>query len=177
MFTLTLKNDKLPSYRRVAILILLLHFFFFIYYLLRTGIGVAVVTGIVVTTVAIFLHFIATQKNKRLHIPASVGFLLLAAVWVMLSNYWFSSIMIILAFLDLISVKKSSVLFFPERIEIPSFPKKMIPWNELSNVILKDRILTIDFKNDHLLQSEIAEESFEIDEESFNLFCRQQLDP
>jgi len=55
------------------------------------------------------------------------------------------------------------------------FYNKAHNWTELSNVILKDNILTIDFKNDHLLQSEIAPESFDIDEKLFNRFCTEQL--
>ena len=55
------------------------------------------------------------------------------------------------------------------------FYKKTHEWAALNNVILKDRILTIDFKNDHLLQSEIANESFDIDEKLFNRFCMEQL--
>ena len=55
------------------------------------------------------------------------------------------------------------------------FYNKTHNWSVLSNVILKDRILTIDFKDDHLLQTEIAPESFDIDEKSFNGFCAKQL--
>ena len=55
------------------------------------------------------------------------------------------------------------------------FYKKTHEWAEVSNLILKDNILTIDFKNDHLLQTEIAAESFEIDEKLFNRFCAEQL--
>jgi hypothetical protein len=55
------------------------------------------------------------------------------------------------------------------------FYKKTFLWVELNNVILKDRILTVDFKSNKLLQSEIAEESFEIDEKKFNRFCTDQL--
>jgi hypothetical protein len=83
--------------------------------------------------------------------------------------------LIVLAFLDLVSERELMVSFFADRIEFPSFPKKTICWKELSNVILKDRILTIDFKNDHLLQSETGEKSFDIDEETFNKFCQLQL--
>ncbi|MEP7256526.1 MAG: hypothetical protein ABI666_12175 [Ferruginibacter sp.] len=55
------------------------------------------------------------------------------------------------------------------------FYKKVHRWIALNNLILKDRILTIDFKDDHLLQAEIAPESFDIDEKSFNGFCAEQL--
>ena len=55
------------------------------------------------------------------------------------------------------------------------FHMRPIPWDKLNNVILKDRILTIDFKSDKLMQAEIASESFDIDEKLFNGFCTRQL--
>lgn len=55
------------------------------------------------------------------------------------------------------------------------FFNKRYNWPVLNNVILKDRILTIDLKSNKLMQTEIAPESFDIDERSFNRFCAEQL--
>jgi hypothetical protein len=52
---------------------------------------------------------------------------------------------------------------------------RQIRWNELNNVVLKDRMLTIDFKTDKLIQAEIAKESYQVDEPAFNSFCDRQL--
>lgn len=43
------------------------------------------------------------------------------------------------------------------------FSKKVIYWQEINNVVLKDGILTIDFKNDKLIQEEV------IDLEKYNV--------
>jgi hypothetical protein len=56
-----------------------------------------------------------------------------------------------------------------------AFSKNQTGWEELKNVVLKDRILTIDFNTNKLLQTEIAEESYHIDESAFNRFCNEQL--
>ena len=49
-------------------------------------------------------------------------------------------------------------------------------WNEVSNLILKDNILTIDLKNNKLIQHTINEnENKELDETAFNTFVQQQL--
>lgn len=42
-------------------------------------------------------------------------------------------------------------------------------WGELNNIILKDNLITFDFKNNKLLQLNITENN--IDENSFNTFC------
>ncbi len=44
-------------------------------------------------------------------------------------------------------------------------------WNEFNNIILKDNLLTLDFKNNKLLQLTILENETSIDEGSFNHFC------
>lgn len=45
------------------------------------------------------------------------------------------------------------------------------PWTEFNNIILKDDLLTLDFKNNKLLQLTISENNILIDENSFNTFC------
>lgn len=58
--------------------------------------------------------------------------------------------------------------------------KKMIgsnhyEWSSFANVILKDNLLTLDFKNNKLLQLDIAENEQVINEETFNSFSRECL--
>lgn len=42
-------------------------------------------------------------------------------------------------------------------------------WSEFNNIILKDSLLTLDFKNNKLLQLNIRENN--VDENCFNIFC------
>lgn len=51
---------------------------------------------------------------------------------------------------------------------------RLIEWNQLSNVIKKHDLLTIDFKNNKLLQVQVINADH-IDEDEFNEFCQQQL--
>lgn len=48
------------------------------------------------------------------------------------------------------------------------------PWNDFSNIILKDNLLTLDFKNNKVLQLELDENSV-IDENAFNDFCAGKI--
>ena len=50
-------------------------------------------------------------------------------------------------------------------------------WNEFSNIILKDGLLTLDFKNNKLLQVTIDETKMAVDENEFNEFCRDFVQP
>ena len=51
---------------------------------------------------------------------------------------------------------------------------RVIEWIELTNVIKKYDILTIDFKNNKLLQVQVTDTD-DINEDEFNLFCRERL--
>jgi hypothetical protein len=66
--------------------------------------------------------------------------------------------------------------FTNESIVINTLFKKSFSWQELNNVILKDGMLTLDFKNNHIIQKEtVDEDEPDADEDEFNAFCRLHL--
>ena len=67
------------------------------------------------------------------------------------------------------------VAFDTEEIVFNTVPKKKIQWDLVYNVVLKEGILTIDLKNNKLIQKEIDADISEADEQDFNDFCRHQL--
>ncbi len=91
-------------------------------------------------------------------------------------SIWFAVILLVYGlFFYMLSKKVKVELNSNEIIIHYVFYMRPVQWNKLNNVILKDRILTIDFKNDKLMQAEIAADSYHIDEILFNRFCIQQL--
>jgi hypothetical protein len=53
--------------------------------------------------------------------------------------------------------------------------QRIVEWNELTNVIKRDDLLTIDFKNNKLMQVQILNGE-DISENEFNQFCLRQID-
>lgn len=53
-----------------------------------------------------------------------------------------------------------------------TFSNKKYNWQDFSNIVLKDNLLTLDFKNNKVVQLEIEENG--VDEESFNKFCAKK---
>ena len=178
MFTIILKNDKLTSYNRLGLFILLIHALYFTGYFLKVNSNVnfiALIGGIAVAFIAFLLNIASASKNNKPVIPFAVVLIILAIIWAALENYWLFAAMLVLAFLDFNVRKKPVVNFFDDRIELNAFPKRTYQWEQMANVILKDRILTLDFKDDRLMQPEIDEESWKVEEEAFNLFSQQHL--
>jgi len=69
---------------------------------------------------------------------------------------------------DLIVVSRSNVI-------LPGLTgQRIIEWTQLTNLVKKDDLLTLDFKNNRLMQVEIINAD-EVPENEFNQFCLQQL--
>jgi hypothetical protein len=51
---------------------------------------------------------------------------------------------------------------------------RIVEWDQLTNVIKRDDLLTLDFKNNKLMQVQIIN-SNDVPENEFNQFCRQKL--
>lgn len=61
-------------------------------------------------------------------------------------------------------------------ITIPTtFSARVVAWNQLNNVILRNDLLTVDFKNNKVLQLEILDNIPGIKEDEINGFCRNRL--
>jgi hypothetical protein len=61
-----------------------------------------------------------------------------------------------------------------QHIVLPAFiGTRIIEWKALANIVKKDELLTLDFKNNKIIQVEISQS--EGSEEEFNRFCQQQL--
>lgn len=65
--------------------------------------------------------------------------------------------------------------FSTDEVVLNTFPRKRFGWNEIANVVLKDNLLTVDFKNNRLIQKELDEGVSIQTEREFNEFCRVQL--
>ncbi len=94
--------------------------------------------------------------------------------WIALSGY--SAGLIILTLTLLFSLATAdTVIKIGEKITIKTgLIKRTYSWMELEQVILKDGLLTIDFKTNQLLQHPVGQDGA-IDELAFNSFCRGNL--
>ena len=57
------------------------------------------------------------------------------------------------------------------------FPQK-IKWSELNNVLIRDDLFTMDFKNNQLFQAytdDAEDEEYEVGDDEFNEYCKERL--
>ncbi|MFY8166365.1 MAG: hypothetical protein ACOVJ8_07220, partial [Sediminibacterium sp.] len=67
------------------------------------------------------------------------------------------------------------IAFDPSGIVINTFPKKHYPWSTIQNAIIKDDVITIDFKNNKLIQKDINTPVSALITQEFNTFCAEQI--
>jgi hypothetical protein len=172
-FEIVLKNSKIKSYRRITLLLVVLNSLFFIYFLFDEALRkTAILSEGVIILFAVF-SFYKTKKAKQTFFLSEWIFFLLMLLWIQFDNYWMASVCMILFLLCTAATDKLTFDFDLSLIKQKNFPWNKYKWEEFSNIILKDNILTLDFKNNKLLQGEI--ESTNINEDAFNTFAKQQL--
>ena len=84
-----------------------------------------------------------------------------------------------MALLEKFALMPEEIGFGEKEIVISGLWPKKIRWSELNNVIWKDGIITIDYKNNNLLQRETdddeEDEDYDATEKEFNDYCEEQL--
>ncbi|HUQ65775.1 MAG TPA: hypothetical protein VM101_06460 [Flavitalea sp.] len=111
--------------------------------------------------------FLYYRTDKEIYY--SKALLIAGLVWTKMP--YFEWLVIVFAFLTLLEyqAKRPAEIGFAENhIVINKLFKKTIRWSEIDNVVLRDGWLTIDFKNNKLLQKEIDDGESEASEEEFN---------
>ncbi|MEO7209315.1 MAG: hypothetical protein ABIY35_00100, partial [Chitinophagaceae bacterium] len=60
-------------------------------------------------------------------------------------------------------------------LTLHTFYVKTYAWNDLQNIILRDGLITLDFKTNKIFQATVLEQTPDNGEESFNTFCNEQM--
>jgi hypothetical protein len=179
-YHLTLKNEKARWYTTIGMITIITNTLIFLYYsfsssdskiIISCGVCATIITGCFV------LNAYLEKTGAGWKVEHYVLFLILTVQWIVLGHYEIAIMPILFSFLSRIAGRKLEVTIHRDRIAYPSFPLRNIMWADISNVILKDGILTIDLKNNKLIQQSIDEQQSRINEKEFNDFCNQQLRP
>ena len=120
-------------------------------------------------------QFLKSKKNsmRPVYLVAALSLLLIPPV------SGFLLFFLAMALLEKFALMPEEIGFGEKEIVISGLWPKKIRWSELNNVIWKDGIITIDYKNNNLLQRETdddeEDEDYDATEEEFNDYCEEQL--
>jgi hypothetical protein len=177
-FIIVLKNKQQKGLRATGVLLGIIAIALFAYRsFMPEGSGL---NGIIAATLACLLCWniweIFQGKTTRF-----IPLLIIAALGLLLfpPRSIFALAFFLLAWLERQAYATQEIGFSEDHIIFNGLWPKKINWTELSNVILKDGILTLDYKNNRLLQQEtddLDDDDYGGEEDEFNNWCRQQLD-
>lgn len=170
---------KRPSYRSVNWISQLMYLICIVVFCMilfqKEATRPAVLYISVIGIIAWWIYCIIAEKKG--HQPFyRLGLLMAAAGWYFIPNGgWITLIYLVAAILEKQVKFPQEIAFGKDEIVFNSFPKKIYLWDELNNVVIKDGLITVDFKSNKLIQKEIQSGSTLQDEQDFNEFCRNRL--
>ena len=172
-------TTKRPSYRYIDWTGQLMIFIAII----ELGTGLAEWTNqkwtILVSIVFMLLFWWYNRFNKQnTHQPYYRTSLFIAAI----ALYYLAGYPVWLAVLYVAAGIAEGLAKFPEEIGFNNdqvvfntLPKKVYNWNEFSNILIKDGVITIEFKNNRLFQKDLQEPVYASLEKEFNAYAQEQL--
>jgi len=146
--------------------------------LYHAGISGGIYTLFFLIPILIFSWWIWCYRQQSRGYMPFYRFALMIAAWgwyLYPKGLFFAILYLIAAVLEKPAKVLPEVAFDSKEIVFNSIPSKKIRWLQVNNVILKDNILTIDLKNNQLIQKNVDAEVSEKEEAEFNAFCAAQL--
>jgi hypothetical protein len=118
--------------------------------------------------------FVYYRTDKEIYY--SKALLIAGLVWTKMPYFeWLVIVFAVLAILEYQAKVSPEIGFSTDHLVFNGLFRKKYQWTEIDNVILKDGLLTIDYKNNKLFQKEIDSGENEASEQEFNEWCRRQL--
>jgi hypothetical protein len=168
------KNEKVKSYRMIAGIFLLANIAAFAFLSFSEIYQTTAIASLLVILIFTLVRFLLYKKNLTKTWIDQWMYILPALCWAFLQFFIPVFICLLMAFLFLSSRKKLHFRVDENGIQKMNLPKQMYVWNLFSNVILKDNLLTLDFKNNHLIQVEV-EPVLQMEESNFNKMVTEKI--
>jgi hypothetical protein len=138
--------------------------------------------GAIVLTGGLLNIFTARKNRKEKSINKPIRYkywLLVCAVgWLGVSSLpGVGVLFLLMAVLEHQAKRPLEIGVDKDQVVINTLFRRKYSWSAFNNVVLKDGLLTLDFKNNRLLQREVVddEEEDDADEAEFNDYCRSRL--
>ena len=178
-YSIEIQDSKAATHKTVTFIIAvinLLTFTFFLFYTNETWIKNIIGVGFICSLLAVFFFVIKKFSHYLSNFPIEILFIICAILFLITGNYLQGLLLMIFSFFSFVTSKKLLIQFTIDGIRYPSFPAKLFLWSEVDFVLLKDDILTLEMKDNRLLQFTLKKQIADaIDTNEFNAFCAAQL--
>ncbi|MBN8789188.1 MAG: hypothetical protein J0I84_19075 [Terrimonas sp.] len=176
-YILIIKKEKPLNIDLISILLCFISFAFFIYHsFLQNNFVSVVFLGALLIPVTVTRSVWLKKKSGKSSITFKHPLLITGIIWLFIPGLrWFFILFVLFVLFDHQARHPLEIGVSDEQIVINTFFRKRYRWSDFSNVILKDNLLTLDFKNNKVLQREIEPYLSNVNEKEFNAFCAEQI--
>lgn len=175
-YVVTLKRENARRTDLASFLLLLFSLISFTLVQLRNGAFSPFLTfSALIVLAGMYIQIRAARKGKEMRFR---NWLLAAGVcWLGMPFFqWMILVLILFALLEGQAKYPLEIGFSKEQIVMNTLFRTKIKWPELQSVILKDGLLTLDFKNNRVIQKEVLDDDEpDAEEDEFNDYCRGRL--
>lgn len=175
-YVVYLKNERGKYINVLSLLLSGISALFFLLQQIRQGWDAYIyITSFFLIVAGLTWNWYNTIKKNR---PVYFSRILLVAgvTWLaMPSLQWISIPFILLSLLEKQARLPLEIGFKNDKVVFNTIIRRKFHWNQFNNVVLKDGMLTLDFKNNNLFQKLTIDEDGDADEEEFNEYCKKHL--
>ena len=175
-YVVTLKNERGKKVNVISCLIAIISAIFFLVHQIRGGVTsyIFIISFVLISAGLISNWYLSVKKNKRVFYSRIL--LVAGLTWFAMPFLeWVGLPVLLLALLEKQARFALEIGFTREQIVFNTLFKRKFKWSDFSNIMLKDGLLTLDFKSNKIFQKETIDEEGDADEDEFNEYCRNQL--
>lgn len=175
-YVITLRQENAKAADIFGVLLSALPFAYFLRLFSETGQTLFPISAGIIMLLLI-VNFIKWRKKKPINFRFVFG--VIAITFIIIKNefdtIWLAVLYFVLIFAEAQFKRMPEKGFDANGITDNGWIRTFVPWNEIKNVLVKDGLLTVDYKNNKLIQKEIDGESTPATDAEFNSFCALQI--
>ena len=177
-YVVVLRNDHIQFIEKTGWLLTFLIIMLLVFSIYTTTNSTVLYVSLIITLSLFISNWIEKRKKKNIVfknilVTGGLGLSIASSLPVIIGI-----LIIISGLIEKIILQKREFGFSKIIIQENGLFGKKINWNELNRVILKDDILTIDYKNNKLIQVHTDnedDEDYEVGADEFNAYCQNRL--
>jgi hypothetical protein len=174
-YVVALKRENARKTDLVSLLLLIFSILAFAFMQFRTGLRIFPCLAILILIVGLVINL--RKLKEKGEMKFRIWLFVAGVCWFgMPVLTWLGLPFFLLGLLEVQAKYPLEIGFNENGLTINSLLKKKIPWSSLQSVKLKDGILTLDFRNNTLIQKEVLDDNEpDADEDEFNEYCHSKL--
>ena len=177
-YVVVLRNDHIQFIEKTGWLLTFLIIMLLVFSIYTTANSTLLYVSLIITLSLFISNWIEKRKKKNIVfkpilITGGLGLSIASSLPVIIGI-----LIIISGLIEKIILQKREFGFSKNIIQENGLFGKKINWGDLNRVILKDDILTIDYKNNKLIQvytDNEDDDDYEVESDEFNAYCQNRL--